>query len=118
MEIEYKRAVKKEGNKAARKILNSVFEAGPSHWRGLGVIKKSGLMLRKKYREFDAEKKFKFKNKTVLAPRQCACGEVLRGENSPPDCKLFRKICTPQNPVGPCMVSSEGACAAYYKYEK
>ena len=61
---------------------------------------------------------FKLKRKTVAAPRGCACGEVLMGAKTPPDCKLFRKICTPQNPVGPCMVSSEGACAAYYKYEK
>jgi len=118
VEIEYKRAVRKEGNRAARKILSSVFEAGNAEWRGLGVIKKSGLKIRKKYREFDAEKKFKLKSKTVPAPRGCVCGEILRGVKSPPDCKLFRKICTPQNPVGPCMVSSEGACAAYCKYNE
>ena len=118
VEIEYKRAVKKEGNTLARKILNSVFEARDSHWRGLGVIKKSGLKVRKKYREFDAEKKFKLKSKTAPAPRGCICGEILQGIKSPRDCRLFKKVCTPQKPVGPCMVSSEGACAAHYKYEK
>jgi len=118
VEIEYKRAVKKEGNRKARKIIDTVFESGDSEWRGLGLIKKSGLKLKKKYREFDAEKKFKLKRKATHAPRGCACGEMLQGIKTPPDCKLFGKICTPQNPQGPCMVSSEGTCAAYYKYEK
>ncbi|MGB2705854.1 MAG: hydrogenase formation protein HypD [Candidatus Omnitrophota bacterium] len=116
VEIEYRRAVKEEGNRTARKILNSVFKAEDSEWRGLGIIKKSGLKLRKKYSAFDAEKKFKVKVKTTCTPRGCICGEILHGIKSPPDCKLFRRICNPQNPVGPCMVSSEGTCAAYYRY--
>ncbi len=118
VEIEYKRAVTKEGNKAARKILNSVFEAGDSRWRGLGLIKKSGLKFREKYGKFDAKRKFKLTGKSAPAPRGCICGDILRGIKEPPDCGLFKKTCTPQNPVGPCMVSSEGACAAHYRYEK
>ena len=116
VEIAYKRAVKKQGNRTARKILGSVFEASDSEWRGLGVIKKSGLKLRKKYRDFDAETRFKVKVPKTRKMRGCICGEVIQGIKSPRDCKLFRKLCTPQNPIGPCMVSSEGSCAAYYKY--
>ncbi len=116
VEIAYKRAVKKEGNPTARKILGSVFEASDSEWRGLGIIKKSGLKLRKKYRDFGAETRFKVKIPKTRKMRGCACGEVIQGIKSPRDCKLFKKTCTPQNPVGPCMVSSEGSCAAYYKY--
>ena len=116
VEIAYKRAVKKEGNRTARKILDSVFEAGDSEWRGLGIIKKSGLKLRKKYRDFDAKTKFKVKIPKARKMRGCVCGEVIQGIKSSRDCKLFKKICTPQNPIGPCMVSSEGTCAAYYKY--
>jgi hydrogenase expression/formation protein HypD len=117
VEIEYKRAVKREGNLAARKVLNSVFEARDTEWRGLGIIKKSGLKLRKKYKGFDAEIEFKVKiPKASRKMKACVCGEVIQGIKSPRDCKLFRKICKPQNPIGPCMVSSEGTCAARYKY--
>ena len=116
VEIAYKRAVKKEGNPTARKILDSVFEASDSEWRGLGIIKKSGLKLRKKYRDFDAETRFKVKIPKICKMRGCVCGEVIQGIKSPRDCKLFKKVCTPQNPIGPCMVSSEGTCAAHYKY--
>lgn len=118
VEITYKRAVKPKGNVTARKILNSVFEIDDSEWRGLGVIKKSGLKLREKYRDFDAEKKFKIKVPKTHKMHGCICGEILQGIKSPRNCKLFRKLCTPQNPIGPCMVSSEGTCAAYYKHEK
>lgn len=116
VEIAYKRAVKKQGNRTARKILGSVFEASDSEWRGLGVIKKSGLKLREKYRDFDAEIRFKVKIPKTRKIQGCICGKVIQGIKSPRDCKLFKKACTPQNPIGPCMVSSEGTCAAYYKY--
>ncbi|UCD55768.1 MAG: hydrogenase formation protein HypD [Candidatus Omnitrophota bacterium] len=116
VEIAYKRAVKKRGNSTARKILDSVFEVGDSEWRGLGIIKKSGLKLRKEYEDFDAERIFKVKIPKTRKIPGCLCGEVLQGIKSPRNCKLFKKICTPQNPVGPCMVSSEGTCAAYYRY--
>lgn len=115
--IEYKRAVKKGGNIYARNILNSVFEICDSEWRGLGMIKKSGLALRKKYKAFDAEKEFNVKLPRAKEVKNCLCGEVIQGIKSPPDCKLFKKACTPQKPIGPCMVSQEGTCAAYYRYE-
>ena len=117
VEIEYKRAVNKEGNIKARRMLNSVFAVCDAQWRGLGVIKKSGLQLREKFKEFSAEKKFKVDIPGAKEPKGCICAEVLQGISSPRDCKLFRKKCSPGNPVGPCMVSSEGTCAAYYKYE-
>lgn len=116
VEIEYKRAVNKDGNKIARKILESVFEVSDSRWRGLGVIKKSGLKLRKEYRMFDGEREFKVKVPKAQENRGCICGEVIQGIKSPRDCKLFKNTCTPQSPIGPCMVSSEGTCAACYKY--
>ena len=118
VEIEYKRAVRKEGNVQARRILFSVFEPCPAQWRGLGLIKRSGLKLRQEYKNFSAEKEFKIKLPKTVEPKGCLCGEVLQGIKSPRDCRLFKKVCTPQNPVGPCMVSSEGTCAAYYKYER
>ena len=116
VEIEYKRAVKKEGNIKARRMLDAVFTLCDAHWRGLGVIKRSGLKLREEFKEFSAEKEFKVNIPEGKKPKGCICGEVLQGISSPRDCKLFRKRCSPQNPVGPCMVSSEGSCAAYYKY--
>ena len=115
-EIEYTRAVKKQGNATARKTLFSVFEPRDSQWRGLGVIKKSGLKLKRAYRQFDADRQFKVVLPKVKNNRGCVCGEVLQGIKSPQECRLFKKACTPQHPIGPCMVSSEGACAAYYKY--
>ena len=116
VEIAYKRAVKKEGNTKAMRILFSVFTVADAKWRGLGVIKRSGLKLRKEFRDFAAEEEFKVKLPKAVEPKGCLCGEVLQGIKSPPDCRLFKKVCTPQNPVGPCMVSSEGTCAAFYKY--
>lgn len=116
VEIEYKRAVKKEGNIKARQILHSVFTVCDSEWRGLGVIKRSGLKLRREFNHFAAEKEFNIKVSRAVKPRGCLCGEVLQGIKTPSDCRLFKKVCTPQSPVGPCMVSSEGTCAASYKY--
>lgn len=117
VEIEYKRAVNRKGNTTAKKILGSVFEERDSEWRGLGVIPKSGLKLKKKYEDFDAEKKFRINIPKASKTRGCICSEILQGVKSPRDCKLFGKSCTPGNPVGPCMVSSEGTCAACYRYE-
>lgn len=116
VEIAYKRAVKEEGNIKARQMLNSVFAICDSRWRGLGMIKRSGLKLRKEFARFSAEREFKVKLPQAKEPKGCLCGEVLQGIKFPQDCRLFRKVCTPQNPVGPCMVSSEGTCAAFYKY--
>ncbi|MFH0731593.1 MAG: hydrogenase formation protein HypD [Candidatus Omnitrophota bacterium] len=116
VEIAYKRAVKKEGNLQARRVLYSVFEIVDSDWRGLGTIKKSGLKLKKKYKAFDAENKFKVKIKKTKLQKGCICGEILQGAKAPYNCRLFKKSCNPQRPLGACMVSSEGTCAAYYKY--
>jgi len=116
VEIEYKRAVAKGGNVKAKKVLEKAFEARSSHWRGIGEIAKSGLKLKKEYERLDAEKEFKVKVPKPAVPKGCVCGAVLQGIKSPKNCVLFGKKCTPQTPVGPCMVSSEGTCAAYYKY--
>jgi hydrogenase expression/formation protein HypD len=96
--------------------MGDVFKTVDTSWRGIGTIPKSGLKIKKEYAAFDAEKVFEISVKETLAPKGCACGEVLTGLKTPPDCSLFRKVCTPMDPVGPCMVSSEGACAAYYRY--
>jgi hydrogenase expression/formation protein HypD len=117
VEIAYKRAVKDEGNIIARRTIGIVFEPNDAEWRGLGTIKKSGLKLREKYKDFDAEREFHVKIIRTAKPKACICGEVLQGAKTPADCRLFKRSCTPQNPVGPCMVSSEGTCAAWYKYE-
>ncbi len=114
--IQYSNVVKEDGNLPAKKFLKEVFRQRESNWRGIGVIPKSGLKLKEKYAEFDAEKKFNLKERKSKDPRGCGCGDVLLGLISPKECTLFGKVCTPGNPIGPCMVSSEGACAAEYKY--
>lgn len=116
VEIEYFRAVHPEGNRIAQELIDEVFEVSDVMWRGLGTIPKSGLRLKRKFSDFDAEKEFPTKTKKSKENPDCACGEVLRGVKKPTQCKLYRKICTPEEPYGPCMVSSEGTCAAYYKY--
>jgi len=116
VEIQYRRAVAPEGNQNALKTLSRVFEPCDAPWRGLGVIPKSGLALREAYRAFDAEALFDVDVPDSPEPPGCKCGDVLRGVMTPVECKLFRNVCNPENPIGPCMVSSEGTCAAYYKY--
>jgi len=117
VEIQYLRAVKPEGNPRALEIMNEVFEPGDSIWRGLGNIPGSGLHFREEYREFDAESEIPVEVEETREDPSCICGEILRGVKSPKDCPLFRKACHPGHPVGPCMVSTEGTCAAWYKYE-
>jgi hydrogenase expression/formation protein HypD len=118
VEIQYRRAVAPEGNPNALQTMDRVFEPTDAPWRGLGVIPKSGLALREAYRALDADALFDLEVPESPEPPGCKCGEILRGVKTPPDCKLFRSICTPENPVGPCMVSGEGTCAAYYKYSR
>ena len=113
---DYPEVVTEEGNTKARAIIEEVFELADANWRGIGIIPGSGMKLRESYVDFDAEKKFPVTLPPVVEPKGCRCGEVLRGIISPPQCPLFGKKCTPQNPVGACMVSTEGSCAAYYKY--
>jgi hydrogenase expression/formation protein HypD len=116
VEIAYRRVVKPEGNQPALKLMDTVFEVSPADWRGIGIVPGSGLSLKEKYRRFDAEANFDIKPGPVHEARGCLCGSILRGVSTPLDCKLFRQACTPEHPVGPCMVSSEGSCATYYHY--
>jgi hydrogenase expression/formation protein HypD len=117
LENEYTRAVSKEGNRLAVHAIDSVFERRGDIWRGLGIIEASGLGIRPKYAGFDAEKKFSLKISDAPVQTACRCGEVIKGRLHPEKCPLFGTVCVPENPVGPCMVSSEGACAAAYKYQ-
>jgi len=118
VEIQYKRVVREEGNPTALKSIYDVFDKSDSVWRGLGNIPGSGLKLKKKFLKFDAKTFFPVKRIKSREPAGCECGSVLKGIKKPAECRLFSKICKPENPIGPCMVSSEGACAAYYNYEK
>ncbi|WAC09119.1 MAG: hydrogenase formation protein HypD [Thermodesulfobacteriota bacterium] len=116
IEIAYRRGVKTEGNKRAREIMEMVFDITEANWRGLGRVQASGLTLKREYQDFDAEASFVLEAAPAKEPEGCVCGEILRGIKTPLNCKLFGKQCTPEQPVGPCMVSSEGSCAAYYLY--
>ena len=114
----YGAVVSGDGNKKAQSMVCDVFDICDSEWRGIGLIKNSGLQISNKYSKFDAEKNFKIKTKQIDDPAGCLCGQVLMGISNPTDCFHYGKTCTPSTPVGPCMVSSEGTCAAYYKYIK
>lgn len=117
---QYRRSVRYEGNLKAQEIMQEVFKVADCEWRGLGIIPKSGLKIRKRYSQFDAEVKFpnvKYQIDTKQEKTKgCICGLILKGTKIPLDCPLFAKLCNPENPVGACMVSSEGTCSAYYKY--
>jgi len=117
VEIEYTRAVRPEGNVVAQRLLARVFEPADADWRGLGVIPGSGLRLRDKFDAFDATRRFDVDPGETREPAGCRCGDVLRGVLDPPQCPLFGRRCTPETPVGACMVSSEGSCAAHYRYQ-
>lgn len=116
--IQYKRAVNPGGNPKARKVINEVFEPRDDWWRGLGTIGESGLGLKGKYEHLDAGKVFNVTLPKTREPAGCICGEILKGTRKPPECQLFGKACTPMNPVGACMVSTEGSCAAHYRYNQ
>jgi len=117
VENKYSRVVSKKGNIKAQKVMNEVFEVADADWRGFGVIKNSGLEIKKKYLRFNAKEKFEIRRPSGKKRKSsCICGEVLRGIKIPTDCRMFAKSCSPEKPKGPCMVSTEGACAAYYKY--
>jgi len=115
-EIAYTRGVQPEGNLKALELMHSVFDVAGAEWRGIGDIPNSGFKLKDKYARFDAAEEFEVELPPVKEAPGCRCGEVLRGIIKPMDCKLFRKLCMPENPIGPCMVSSECTCAAYYQY--
>ena len=116
LESVYSAVVTAEGNTIAQKIIEECFEPADGYWRGLGEIEKSTLKIKDKYSKFDALKRFDITETPVEDTSGCQCGEVLCGLIDPPQCKLFGKTCTINTPIGPCMVSSEGACAAWYKY--
>ncbi|HQG32871.1 MAG TPA: hydrogenase formation protein HypD, partial [Deltaproteobacteria bacterium] len=115
VEIQYTRGVSPQGNVKAKGLIEEVFTPVDARWRGLGVIPGSGLEFRDEYREFDARTRFEIPEIDSREPAGCRCGEVLKGIIRPSDCPLFRHACTPDSPVGPCMVSQEGTCQAYYK---
>lgn len=117
VENEYTRAVSREGNLKAKAVVAEVLEPRISfEWRGLGSISDSALQIRSEFAEFDAEKRFEIQSMQVSDVKGCECPNILRGMMKPTDCKLFGTVCTPENPMGSCMVSSEGACAAYWSY--
>lgn len=117
VEIQYLRGVRLLGNAIAQKAMAEVFEPCSSVWRGIGEIPGTGLTLRKEFNEFDARSLFDIEVIDAPEPAGCSCGEILRGVKLPLDCGLFGKVCLPEHPVGPCMVSTEGSCAAYYRYQ-
>ncbi len=113
----YNRSVTEEGNRTALAIMERVFEPADADWRGFGVIPNSGMAIREAYRLYDAEVRFSLPEVPSREPPGCRCGDVLRGIIEPPECPLFGKACTPDRPKGPCMVSDEGACSAYFLYQ-
>lgn len=124
VEIEYERVVTREGNCVAQEVIAEYFAPCDSVWRGIGNIPGSGLELQPRWAGYNARAQFPIEDLMARLPeppplaRACSCGEVLKGVKLPPECPLFGRVCTPAAPVGPCMVSSEGSCAAYYRYER
>ncbi|MDZ7741094.1 MAG: hydrogenase formation protein HypD [Bacteroidota bacterium] len=118
VEIAYTRAVKAGGNQKAKDMLDEVFVRRDDWWRGLGMIPGSGLGISGKYEAFDAEEQIEVEVEPTREDKGCICGEILKGLKTPKECKLFGKVCTPNNPVGTCMVSNEGSCHAFYRYNR
>jgi hydrogenase expression/formation protein HypD len=118
VENQYTRVVREEGNLKAIEVIREVFEVGDREWRGIGMIPNSGYKIKDKYRDFDAETKFGIDHIQVSESPDCIAGQILRGLKKPKDCSQFGKGCTPMNPLGAPMVSSEGACSAYYNYSR
>ncbi len=118
IQIQYRRLVSPDGNRKAQSILNEVFEPCTATWRGLGAIPHSGLKIRNTYAQWDAEVMLPVSVHSLPDPKGCLCGEILKGIRKPTECAHFGKKCTPEHPVGACMVSSEGTCQAYYSYQQ
>ncbi len=116
VEIQYRRAVRAEGNPVARAYIEKYFAPAPARWRGIGEVPGSGLALREEFADLDATRRFSLTVTPGKRTRNCACGDVLKGLKLPYECSLFGRACTPVKPVGPCMVSAEGSCAAYYRF--
>ncbi len=113
----YERSVSSLGNKLAQEVIREVFEVGDAEWRGIGYIPGSSLVLKKEYSQFDAMKKYNIEVLSKNSNSQCLCKEILMGRKKPVDCNAFGRECTPSHPLGPCMISGEGSCAAHYKYQ-
>ena len=119
VENEFTRGVTREGNAKAQRMVAEVLELRPSfEWRGLGELPYSGLRIKSAYADFDAERRFTIQTRPVVENKACQCPAIIRGVKKPTDCAIFATVCTPRNPIGSCMVSAEGACAAYYKYRR
>ena len=118
VEIQYRRAVNPQGNPNALKTMDRVFEPGDAPWRGLGTIPASGLVLRPAYQAYDAAERFGVRVGPGHEKRGCLCGEIVKGKLLPDACPLYGTACRPESPVGPCMVSAEGTCAAHFKYSR
>jgi hydrogenase expression/formation protein HypD len=118
VENQYARAVQRSGNVVAQRLLSDIFEPSPRQWRGLGEIPQSGLRLRARYAQFDAERRFELESHGVAESTECISGLILQGVKKPHECPAFGTRCTPEHPLGAPMVSSEGACAAYYRYRR
>jgi hydrogenase expression/formation protein HypD len=116
VETQYRRAVTRDGNARAQAVLDEVFEVRDAEWRGIGVVPRSGYAFRERFRAFDAAVRFGLPETRAADESGCACGDVMLGLKAPSDCPLYGARCTPRDPAGPCMVSSEGACAAYHRY--
>jgi hydrogenase expression/formation protein HypD len=112
----YARSVDREGNPAAQEVMRRAFAVGPAKWRGLGEVPESGLEIRPEFAHLDAAQRFEIDPGPTREHKGCLCGDVLRGTVTPPECPLFDRACSPMRPIGPCMVSAEGACAAYYQF--
>lgn len=117
VQVQYSRVIGRAGNVIARRLMDKVFEKTDSDWRGIGTVAGSGLRIRRAFSSFDAEARFRVRVPAPKEPKGCLCGDVLKGLKQPPDCPLFAKVCNPLHPIGACMVSVEGTCAAYYKYQ-
>jgi hydrogenase expression/formation protein HypD len=118
VENQYARSVRRMGNEPARQLISSVFRVAPPKWRGIGEIPQSGLSLSPEFEEFDAERGFDLTAYTARESADCISGLVLQGLKKPQECTAFGTRCTPEHPLGATMVSSEGACAAYYQYRR
>ncbi len=112
----YECCVSPLGNRKAQEFINEVFDTGDGYWRGIGEISNSALIINEKFKKLDVKLKFNISERAVLKPNFCRCSEIILGIKAPYECKLFGVSCTPDNPLGPCMISSEGACSAHYKY--
>jgi hydrogenase expression/formation protein HypD len=118
VENQYRRSVTREGNRPAQQLMWQVFQVVPRKWRGIGEIPRSGLGLREEFAEFDAERRFGVARYTAEESSECLSGWILQGVKKPYECPAFGGRCTPEHPLGATMVSSEGACAAYYRYRR